>query len=279
MIVDCHCRIWESPAQLGPAASAWLERCGGQPNLSTDPAEYAATATDVGMTLLWGFRSKLLGAEIPNSFLADFAAQRPDQLKAVAAIDPTQDDYPERLENIAERKEFAGLTVSPAAQGFHPSNTCAEKVYAFCQDRKLPLFVDPCSDIAPMAVAEFARPYLFDEAMRNYPALTVVFGSMGWPFISETVALLAKQPRAYAEISGLIRHPWDLYQALVQAHQAGVSQKLLFGSGYPFTTAATAIERIYRLNETTSGTHLPAVPRETLRAIVERDALAELGIS
>jgi predicted TIM-barrel fold metal-dependent hydrolase len=130
-----------------------------------------------------------------------------------------------------------------------------------------------------MAVAEFARPYLFDEAMRNYPALTVVFGSMGWPFISETVALLAKQPRAYAEISGLIRHPWDLYQALVQAHQAGVSQKLLFGSGYPFTTAATAIERIYRLNETTSGTHLPAVPRETLRAIVERDALAELGIS
>jgi hypothetical protein len=109
MIVDCHCRIWESPAQLGPAASAWLERCGGQPNLSTDPAEYAATATDVGMTLLWGFRSKLLGAEIPNSFLADFAAQRPDQLKAVAAIDPTQDDYPERLENIAERKEFAGL--------------------------------------------------------------------------------------------------------------------------------------------------------------------------
>ncbi len=259
--------------------SAWLSRCGGQRDLTTDPAEYAETAKDVSMTLLWGFRSKLLGAEIPNSFLADFAAQRPDQLKAIAAVDPMQEDYRERLENVAERKEFAGLTISPAAQGFHPSDSRAQSIYAFCQERKLPLFVDTCSDIAPMAMAEFARPYLFDEPMREYPDITVVFASMGWPFVGEMLALLAKQPRAYAEVSGLIRQPWELYQALVGAHQAGVAHKLLFGSGFPFTTAATAIERIYRLNETTSGTHLPNVPRETLRGIIEREALAELGIA
>jgi hypothetical protein len=62
------------------------------------------------------------------------------------------------------------------------------------------------------------------------------------------------------------------------AHQSGVAGKLLFGSNFPFSTAAEAIERLYRLNEITQGTNLPTVPRQVLRGIVERDALSALGI-
>ncbi len=279
MIIDCHTRIWSAPNQLGAGASAWLARNGGQANLSADPGEHAAAARNVTKTLVWGFRSALLKAEIPNVFLADYVSQHSDETIGIAAVDPSEPDVMERLSNIVGRAEFAGITISPAAQGFHPADTRAMKVYAFCAERSLPVFVDSMADCAPQAVLEFARPHLFDEIARTFPSLTIVIATMGSPWVGETVALLAKQPRVYADIAALLRRPWQAYKALLAAHQSGVTGKLLFGSDFPFSTAAEAIERIYRINEITHGTGLPTVPRETLRGIVERDALTELGIA
>lgn len=279
MIIDCHTRIWAAPSQLGAGAAGWLARNGGRENLSADPGEHAAAARDVTKTLVWGFRSAAMKAEVPNTFLAEYVARHSDATVGIAAVDPSEPDVMERLANIASRPEFAGITISPAAQGFHPADTRACKVYAFCCERALPVFVDGRADLAARAVLEFAQPYLFDEIAREFPSLTIVIAAMGSPWTGETIALLAKQPRVYADIAALLRNPWQAYQALLAAHQSGVTGKLLFGSDFPFSTAAEAIERMYRINEITHGTGLPTVPREILRSIVERDALTELGIA
>ena len=60
----------------------------------------------------------------------------------------------ERLANIATRPEFAGVTVSPAAQGFHPTDTRAMRVYEFCTDHSLPVFVESGTEFAPGSVLE-----------------------------------------------------------------------------------------------------------------------------
>ncbi len=278
MIVDCHTRIWESPEQLGSAARAWLARNSGQANLSADPGDHAAASRDVTKTLVWGFRSRHLRADVPNSFLADYVSQHRERTVAIAAVDPLEADFMERLGNIAHRPEFGGVTISPAAQGFHPAHTRAMELYEFCAAQELPVFVEGGTELAFEAVLEYARPHLLDEVARSFPRLTIVVASMGAPWVAETISLLAKQPRIYADVAGLLRRNWQAYQALLMAHQAGVAEKLLFGSDFPFSTAAQAIERLYRLNEITHGTNLPAVPREVLRSIVERDALAALGI-
>ena len=264
---------------MGLGAAGWLTRNGGQENLSADPGEHAVAARDVTKTFVWGFRSTHLKAEVPNTFLADYVAQHRAEAVGIAAVDPTEPDVMERLANIAGRAEFAGITISPAAQCFHPADTRAMKVYEFCAERSLPVFVEGGTDLATQAVLEFARPHLFDEIARTFPSLTIVIAAMGSPWIGETVALLGKQPRVYADIAALLRRSWDAYQALLAAHQSGVTGKLLFGSDFPFSTAAEAIERMYRINEITHGTGLPTVPRETLRGVIERDAPAELGIA
>ena len=279
MIIDCHTRIWASPDQLGSAAGEWLVRNGGQRNLPADPGDHAAAAKDVDKTLVWGFRSGHLGADVPNAFLADYVARHPDATAGVAAVDPTDADVMERLGNIADRTEFAGITLSPAAQSFHPADTRAMRVYEFCASRELAVFVEGATDFGPTVALEFARPYLFDEIARELPSLTIVIGSMGWPWVGETIALLAKQPRVFADVAALLRRPWQAHQALLGAHQAGAAEKLLFGSDFPFSTAAAAIEQLYRTNEIIRGTGLPGVPREVLRGIVERDALTLLGMA
>ena len=205
--------------------------------------------------------------------------QASDRVIAIAAADPLEADVMERLANITRRREFLGITISPAAQGFHPAHTRAMRVYEFCQEHSLPIFVESGTDFSPSAVLEFARPHLLDEVARAFPALTLVIGSSGSPWTAETIALLAKQSRIYADVAGLLRRPWEAYQSVLMAHQSGAAGKLLFGSDFPFSTAAEAIERLYRLNEIAHGTNLPAVPREVLRGIVERDALTQLGIA
>jgi uncharacterized protein len=57
-----------------------------------------------------------------------------------------------------------------------------------------------------------------------------------------------------------------------------VIDKLLFGSNFPFTDATDCIEQLYSINQIAQGTNLPVVPRESLRGIVERDALGLLGL-
>ena len=126
---------------------------------------------------------------------------------------------------------------------------------------------------------EYARPMLLDEIAREFPSLTMVITSLGYPWVDETLALLGKHERLFGDIAGLARMPWLAYNALATAHQYDVMDKVLLASGFPVMTAAATIETVYRLHEVTQGTNLPTVPREALRLMVERDSLATLGIA
>jgi predicted TIM-barrel fold metal-dependent hydrolase len=125
---------------------------------------------------------------------------------------------------------------------------------------------------------EYARPLLTDEVAREFPDLRIVISQLGHPWTEETMVLMAKHEHVYADISGLLRDPWYAYNVLLSAYQTGVMDRLLFGSGFPYTLPATCIESLYSVNQVCHGTSLPTIPREQLRRIVERDALGLLGI-
>jgi predicted TIM-barrel fold metal-dependent hydrolase len=125
---------------------------------------------------------------------------------------------------------------------------------------------------------EFGRPAAWDEVARTFPSLPIVIGEFGFPWIDETMVLLGKHARVYAEVSGVVSRPWQLFNALLSAASLGVMDRLLFGSGFPFEAPAKAIEQLYSVNTIAIGTQLPSVSRAAVRAIVERDALRILGI-
>ena len=278
MIVDCHTHIWAETGQLGGGAKEFLRRQSGQEGLSADPSEHEQASKCVDKTLVLGFHSAHLGAAVPNDFVADYVARHRDTMIGVAAVDPTEDGAAD-LDAILERDEFRGLTISPATQNFHPADSRAMKLYEFAAQQGIPLFIHQGTHFPTRGRMEYARPLLLDEIAREFADLTMVISSLGHPWIEEGIALVGKHPRVFADIAGLVRRPWQAYNALVLAHQFNVMDKVLFGSDFPYFTAAQAIESVYRLHEVTQGTNLPSVPREVLRSMVERDALRELGIA
>jgi len=281
MIIDCHTHVWDGTGQLGSGAEAHLRRQGLREgvSLSASPADHGLAARCVDKTLVFAFRCARSGACVPNEFVARYVSGSGGRVLGVAAADPADDDAAAQAAAVLDGGGFCGLTVSPAVQDFHPADTRAMRIYEAAAQRGRPVFFCQGAHFPGYGRMEYARPSLLDEIAFEFPGLKIVVSSLGHPWVEECVTLIGRHPNVFADLAGLLCRPWQAYNALVLAHQFDVMDKLLFASDFPFCTPAEAIEGIYRLHEVTQGTNLPSVPREALRSIVERDALAALGLA
>ena len=278
MIVDVNTRIWDSPEQLGPAMARRLRTDAEGPWALPDASGEAhdEAMRPAAYAFLFGVESKLQGASIPVQRIADHVRRCPSKYLGVAGIDPTTDGALDKVDQ-AVGLGLHGVLVSPTNQGFHPTHSRALRLYEQCHRHGLPLFVD-LSCLVPSAMMEFARPHLLDAVAREFPTLRLVVQGMGDPFIDEALTLVGKHEHAYTDICGLTHRPKVLYNALILAHQCGLTHRILLGTGFPFSTPERTIITVYSLNSLIQGTNLPTIPREHLRSIVERDALACLNI-
>ena len=287
MIVDCHVHVWESLDQLGSARPDAHRRghigpaslTAAEAPLDATPQRHIQAGEPVTKSLILGFKSRYLNAEVSNAFVAGYVRSRPDRLIGVAGIDPT--NLSEALDDLVQARTQLGMkavAMYPAAQDFHPADSRAMQVFAEAAKLGMPVFVHQGIHVGAAVKLDFARPVLLDEVARELPQLKIVIAQMGYPWVEECVCLLGKHPNVFADVSALPVRPWHAYQALLSAFQYGVMDKLLFGSDFPYTTPTAAIEGLYRINQLVTGTNLPTVPRSLIAAIVERDALTMLGI-
>ncbi|MCH9023498.1 MAG: amidohydrolase family protein, partial [Planctomycetes bacterium] len=127
MIVDCHTHIWTSKSQIGGAQDFLC--LGGPESNNATPQLHLEAAGPADFTFVLGFVSNLLNAEISNDDIKAYIAEHPDRMIGFAGIDPTDQNCLENVRRFHEEPTFAGLTISPAGQGFHPSDTRAMKLY------------------------------------------------------------------------------------------------------------------------------------------------------
>ncbi len=279
MIVDCCTRVFNVPEQLGRETADALRRIvvarGGR--LESTAAAHERATAPVAVSLVHGFRSRLLDAGIPNEFVAEVVRSAPTRIAGVAGIDPMSSDAFAQLEQASDLG-LVGVSISPSAQGFHPTHSDAMRLYGRIEELGMPLFVGRPGPLVASCSLEFDRPVGFDEVARTHPKLRIMIGELGWPWIDEMLAMLMKHSNVYSEISGVVGRPWQLYNALLSAQSMGVLEKLFFGSGFPYEQPAKAVENLYSVNAFAHGTQLPAIPRTALRGIAERDVFTVFGI-
>lgn len=291
MIIDCHTFTWDSLDQLGrclpphdkqpstqDSAGKQVARAGT--NIAAGVSRHLAAAEPVDKTIVLGFKSRYQAADITNEHIAAYVHDHNDRMLGFAGIDPSNPK--EAIADLKKAKEelfMRGVAVAPAAQDFHPSSSHAMSVYAEIGRLAMPVLFHTGPFLTPATRLDFARPFLLDEVARELPNLKIIISHLGYPWVEETIVLLGKHANVFADISRLLQRPWLAYQSLLSAHQHGVMDKLLFGSGFPFSTAAQSIENLYSINHLVGGTSLPVIPREQLRGIVQRDTLALLGLA
>ena len=275
MIIDCHTHIWPDRASL--AGVQGFSCLGGDDSRPAQPEHHLAAAEPAYSSFVLGFVSRHLRTEIPNSFIRNYVTGHVHRLISFAGVDPTDPGASQQLERLHEQG-FSGITLSPACQAVHPADTRAMKVYKSAAELNMPIYFLNGMALPGGAWLEFAQPAMLDEVARAYPELPMVISHLGYPWVEQTIALLAKHPRVYADVAGLTPRPWLAYRSLTLAYESGVIEKLLFASDFPCHTVKSAVEALYNLNKITLNSVLPAVPRECLRGIVERNSLELLGL-
>src|SRR5581483_11847570 len=139
MIVDCHTHVWQSAEQLGqlelgdvariarvrsgraPAAAsppAPSRSTSWRSHPSADPDHHWAQSGTVDKSIVLGFKSRYLQAEIPNRFVADYVNRFPQKLIGFAGIDPTEPAAVEEVRIAKNELRLRGITISPANQDF-----------------------------------------------------------------------------------------------------------------------------------------------------------------
>ena len=280
MIVDVHTHIWESADQLGPAMAERLRKSvinpWETPIASTEAHDQAMQP--VQYAIIHGFASQHLKASIPIEQVAGYVRRNPEKYVGFAGIDPMD---PQCMQQLRDARDLglAGVTISPAAGGYHPTHSRALRLYEHCEAANLPVMIHTAMQLANLTRMEFAQPYLLDEVARTFPELRIVLARVGHPWVQQTLVLIGKHQHVYAELSDVVSRPWELYTLLLSSHQQHVIDHLLLGTDFPFFTPEKAITALYSVNMLIQGTNLPGVSREQLRGIVERDALSCLGIT
>lgn len=277
MIIDAHTRTWPGLDNLGNELRATVRKVAGSLPMDASPAALERATEPLAGAILHGFRADRVGANIPNDAILDAVRQGNGRYVGIAGIDPTSDDAWDEFRRCTDLGLF-GICVSPALQGFLPSDEPAMRLFAQCAADGFPVFVSRPAPYTRNAAIGNDRPTSWTETMRQLPRLKVVFSGMGWPWIDECIAMMTAFENAWTDTSGIVSQPWALYNAMLGAVQHGVADHVLFASGWPYANPKTAAEAVYGLGSFALATPLPRIQLKVLRAIVERDTYGALGI-
>ena len=258
MIVDCHTHVRASD--------------------KAEVSEHLAAAETVDACVVLATAQE--PREQANEVLAEYVRQHSDRMVGFAAINPTVDAITAKdLAGLTERLSLKGFVLYCSRQGFHPTHSRAMRFYEAAQEVGLPIFFhNGGHSLDAEAVLEYAQPYLLDEVARRFPKLRIIIGNMGVPFVEQTLSVVAKHERVFADLTIRPSKVWQTYNIVVAAHEREVVDKLLFGSGYPQSTAGECIETLLGFNMLLADMKLPTVPRASIRNVIERDSLELLGL-
>lgn len=166
-------------------------------------------------------------------------------------------------------------------QGISPDDLRLEPYYAVAEELSIPVALHtglgppggPHS-FAPKFRVTLGRPTLFEPVLARHPDLKAYLMHAGWPYVTETIAMMYIYPDLYADIGVLA---WALPQAafhdaLQELVNAGFGDRLLFGTDQMFWPGALglAIETVEAV---------PFLSEDQKRNLLYNNAARFLGLS
>jgi predicted TIM-barrel fold metal-dependent hydrolase len=289
-MVDLHTHIWDAASHLDEgfhraigasfaATPTGVARDARGPRVpDASPRVHAAANAAAERVVVLAFDMLLAGAVVPNEYVAAYVASNPGRLVGFASVDPTRPDALERLQHAHQGLRLRGLKLSAAYQGVHPEDPRMAPLYRYCEQHGLPILVHQGATILPQTPLALGNPQLLDSVAQRHPDLRIVVAHVGFPWATDTVVLMRKHPHVYADLSALSYRPWQLFDTLQKAWEARVTEKLFFGSDWPFATFEQSVAGLRSVVNIGRAIGLHGVGDALVDDILERDPFPALGL-
>jgi predicted TIM-barrel fold metal-dependent hydrolase len=280
MIVDVHTHVWECPCHIGERfiADAKAVSGDGYQDISVDLDRHWEAMQTVDKAIVLGFRARHVGVLVPNEYVAEYVGRHPEKLIGFCSVDPQDPDAVEQLDHAVQTLKLSGLKMGPIYQNVAPGDSRFRRILRRAEELGIPLLIHQGTTFCANVSLEIANPVQLQPLALEFPRLKMVIAHMGHPWINEALVLVRKNRNVFADISALYYRPWQFYNAMVAAMEYGVLDRLLLGSDYPFTTPASTIEALHKMNSMTEGTNLPRIPEQKIHELIHRDTLSLLEL-
>lgn len=280
MTVDVHSHAWQFPEHFSKEfrAQARRARAGVEVDLTVRYDEYRRGATAADKTVVFGGKARLSGVWVDDRYVARYVAAAPDRLVGFLSVDPTQPGWEREMRDGHEELGLRGIKLLPMYAGFHPQDERLTPLWEYATKHQLPVLLHTGTTFIAQAPLECTLPRHLDPVATRFPDVKIIMAHLGHPYEGECVVVIRKHPNVYADVSALHYRPFQLYHSLMLVQEYGVWNKLLFGSDYPFTTIDDSIAGLRKLNSMLEGTALPRLNEAEIEGLIDRDALAVLGL-
>ncbi|WP_289644935.1 amidohydrolase family protein [Maribacter aestuarii] len=134
--------------------------------------------------------------------------------------------------------------------GVSPDDPMMKPYYQVAEDNGIPICLHTGlgppggpHTFAPKFRTTLGKPTLFEPVLVRHPKMKAFLAHAGWPYISETIAMMYIYPKLYTDIGVL---NWALpkeafYTALQQLMDAGFGKRIMFGTDQMLWPGAISI--------------------------------------
>lgn len=270
MIVDCHVNLW-NPEHFTPLYAEQMKRvrADGDYGLKADADTIHAEMAAVDKAILFS-PSYLDSAGVDGDDKAVAAAvkQYPDKFVGFAYVDPRRPDYMERLRHSIETLGLKGVKYGPIYNGVALSDQRMAPVYDYCVAHDLPLTMHMGTTFAENAPADLGRVIHVDAIAAQWPDLKMICAHMGHPWYEDCIAVVRKRPNVYCEIAAIFYRPWQFWNIMVACQEYSITDKMFFGTDFPFSSVEESLAGLRNVNQVVEGTGLPRVSQEVIDRII-----------
>jgi hypothetical protein len=193
---------------------------------------------------LIGLTIDQIGMEVPNDFIAEYFHANRDRAIGVASVDPLRPGAADEVRRAVEELGLQGLKLSPPYSGYHPHCAEAWEVYEVAAELGIFLMFHQGGIFIPSGSLEYGQPVLLDKVARSFPDTPIWIAHMGKPWWFEVVDLMAKNPNVWTDVAAMQTRPYQMYNALVQAMEYRVTDRILFGSDFPVVDPRWCVDKM-----------------------------------
>ena len=269
VIFDCHVNIW-NPEHYLPIYHQLKSRVRpGEMLVKTDADSLYEALVDVDKAILFSPRyGDSAGVQGDDRVTAEAVKKYPNKFVGFAYVDPREPDCLKNLRHSIEGLGLQGVKYGPIYNGVALGDPRMDPIYDYCEKNDLPLTLHMGTTFAKNAPVDLGRAIHVEPIALRFPELKIVLAHMGHPWYEECIAVVRKQPNVFCEVSAIFYRPWQYYNILISCQEYLITDKIFFGTDYPFSAVSESIQSLKKINNLIEGTKLPKVTSKTMDRIL-----------
>jgi predicted TIM-barrel fold metal-dependent hydrolase len=205
-------------------------------------ARYYEELDMIGVLLAWDAETATGCPPVTNDEVAEIVRRYPDRFIGFASVDPWKGRRAlAEIERAIVDLGLKGVKFHPSIQAFSPHDPRFYPLYEKISALGVPaLFHTGTSGLGAGLPGgggvklEYARPIHLDAVAADFPDLVIIGAHTGWPWHEELLAIIGHKPNVYMDLSGW--SPRYIPSSVIEAARKRLSDRMLFGSDYPFIT-------------------------------------------